>query len=40
MRLSKTQRLRIEDSAFNYINSTVEYYNSLRNEIKGQELKQ
>ncbi|MDT2898849.1 hypothetical protein [Lactococcus lactis] len=40
MRLAKSQRLRIEDSAFNYTNSSIEFYNSLADEIKEQELKQ
>lgn len=40
MRLAKSQRLRIENSAFNYASSSIELYNSLANEIKEQELKQ
>lgn len=40
LRLAKSQWLRIEDSAFNHTNSSIEIYNSLANEIKEQELKQ
>lgn len=37
--LAKSQRLRIENSAFNYTNSSIELYNSLADEIKNQEPK-
>ena len=39
MQLAKSQRLRIENSAFNYTNSSIELYNSLADEIKNQEPK-
>lgn len=37
--MAKLQRLRIENSAFNYPNSSIELYNSLTDEIKNQETK-
>ena len=39
MRLAKSQRLRIENSAFNYASSSIELYDSLTDEIKKQEQK-